>query len=481
MIALSSVSLDEHAAGALPLSLLCYEDAGITGAKHLSSAARKELVDLAKSEGFKGGVGEVVAVSWSGRRWLLAGLGKKKGPLPAAERARRAAGALAKYAKDRFAEIAVAAGEHPQPVAEGLLLASYKFQEYRKPEADTFARARLLAAAAEKRTVEAALARATLAAEAVCLVRDLVNRAPSDKSPQALADFAKTLAGGEIKAFVIGAEKAKELGMGALLGVSRGSAQPPALVHLVYSPKAGAKKKVALVGKGITFDSGGLSLKPPQAMETMKMDMAGAATVLALFKVLPRLKIRAEVHGLAALAYNMPGHDAMKPGDVVRAMNGKTIEVLNTDAEGRLVLADALCYAAKQEPQAIIDLATLTGAVVTALGSKVTGVMTNSRPLWGQLSAAAERADEALCELPLPEDYKECIKSSVADILNIGKPRGEAGPIIGGLFLQEFVGDIPWAHLDIAGTAWADGAHALGPAGGTGALARTLIEYLSAL
>ena len=293
-----------------------------------------------------------------------------------------------------------------------------------------------------------------------------------------MGEIAASLEGVTVE--LIDKARAEELGMGSFLGVARGSAEPPVMAHLVYKPKS-AKKKVAFVGKGIVFDSGGLSLKPPQSMETMKMDMAGAASVLALFKILPRLAPKVEVHGVVAFTYNMPGPDAVKPGDVLRASNGKTIEVLNTDAEGRLILADALVYAGKQGVDSIIDLATLTGAVIIALGSKVTGVMGNNPALMRQLRAAAERADEPVCELPLLPDYKENVKGYIADLLNIGRARGEAGSIIGGLFLQEFVDGKPWIHMDIAGTAWTDGEGPYTPKGGTGNPVRTLVEYVTSL
>ncbi|MEK7383690.1 MAG: leucyl aminopeptidase, partial [Elusimicrobiota bacterium] len=380
-------------------------------------------------------------------------------------------------------KIALLCSEFPQAVAEGLTLASYKYEEYKKGDADALKSAHLVVPdAAAGGPVAKACAKAALACEAVALARDLVNRAPSDKPPKSLADLAKTFAGSGVSVTVIDKEKAAELGMGAFLGVARGAAQPPVMVHMIYKPKAATKKRVALVGKGITFDSGGLSLKPAASMEDMKCDMAGAASVIAVFKVISRLKPAAEVHGIFAAAYNLPGPDAYKPGDVLKAMNGKTIEVWNTDAEGRLVLADALCLAAQQEPQAIIDLATLTGAVVVALGSKVAGAMGNDRRLLAQVLAAGKRADEAFCELPLVEDYKENIKGNIAELLNISKVRGEAGAIIGGLFLQEFVNGKPWLHLDIAGTAFAGGDwNSYSPKGGTGSPVRTLIEWLGAL
>ena len=477
MLTLSTMPLKEYETGTLPAALFAFEDAGIT-AKTLPPAARKQLLESAKAETFKGGVGECVQVPWNGKRYVLVGLGKRKEY--SREIQRRAAAALYHYAKGRFETLAVFP-EDWLGVAEGMQLASYKFGQYKKIEPEKLAQARLVVnGAPERNAADKALARAAAETEAIFYVRDLVNRAPSDKTPMSMADEARALEGLEVE--VIDEEKAKELGMGSFLGVSRGSSVPPAMVHLAYKPR-GAKKKIALVGKGITFDSGGLSLKVPSThMETMKCDMAGAATVLGVMRMLPKLKLKVEVHGYCAFAYNMPGPDAMKPGDVIKASNGKTIEVLNTDAEGRLVLADALVLAGKDEPNAIIDLATLTGAVVVALGAKVTGAMGNNKGLMRQLMAASERCEEAMCELPLFKDYKDQIKSPIADIQNIGKVRGEAGSIIGGIFLEEFVPEgTPWVHLDIAGTAWNDGPSAYCPVGGTGSVVRTLLDYLGSL
>jgi leucyl aminopeptidase len=475
MITLSTVSANDFNSGALPAAVFAYEDGGISS-KLLPPAARKQLLEAAKAEAFKGSTGECVAAQWNGRRYVVVGLGKKKEYSREAQR--RAAGALYGYAKGRYETLAVSP-EDWLGAAEGLLLASYKFSQYKKADVEKLAALKLITAGAqEKAAADKAIAKAGLEAEAVFLVRDLVNRAPSDKTPESLADLARGFEGLTLE--IVDRAKAQELGMGSFLGVARGSAVEPMFVHLTYKGKGG-KKKIGLVGKGITFDSGGLSLKPPQHMETMKMDMAGAATVLAVMKALPRLKPKAEVHGFCAFTYNMPGPDAMKPGDVVTAMNGKTIEVLNTDAEGRLVLADALVYASRLKLDAIVDLATLTGAVVVALGSKVTGAMGNNKPLMRQLVAASERCEEAFCELPLVRDYREGIKSSIADLQNIGKARGEAGSIIGGLFLEEFVDSTPWAHLDIAGTAWSDHGSAYCSTGGTGSVVRTLLDYLASL
>lgn len=467
------------------LAVFVYEDAGLAGAKVLTNAAKVAINAKLHEEGFKAGIKEVCRIDLDilgkHRRVFAVGLGKKKGSN--SETFRRAAGSLLGAIRGKREKVAILCSENPQAVAEGLLLAAYKFEEYKKGDADKLTSASIVIQDSGSRvSLEKACAKAATYASAVSFARDLVNRGPSDKTPQSIADLASTLEGAGVSVTVLDKVACADMGMGSFLGVARGSAQPPFMVHLVYKPKAATKKRVAIVGKGVMFDSGGLSLKPAQSMEDMKCDMAGAASVLAVFKVIAELKPKVEVHGIIGATYNMPGPDAYKPGDVLKAMNGKTIEVWNTDAEGRLVLADALCLAAKQEPQAIVDLATLTGAVVIALGSKVAGIMGNDSKLIGQIKAAGKRADEAFCELPLVEDYKENIKGNIAELLNISKARGEAGSIIGGLFLQEFVDGKPWAHLDIAGTAFTGGESATyAPKGATGSPVRTLLEWLGAL
>lgn len=259
------------------------------------------------------------------------------------------------------------------------------------------------------------------------------------------------------------------------MGVAAGSAQPPRFVVLEYEGTTdSAAPRLALVGKGVTFDSGGLSLKQTEQMEHMKGDMAGAATVLGAMRAIAELRPPVRVVGLAALSENMPGPQAMKLGDVLTARNGKTIEVLNTDAEGRLLLADALSYAADQGAGHIIDLATLTGSCVVALGKYVAGLMTNSQSWADRVKAAAERVGERVWQLPMFDDYTEQIQSGVADLKNIGSRWG--GAITAAKFLEHFVGTVPWVHLDIAGPAWADEESATQEAGGTGMFVRTLVE-----
>ena len=276
-------------------------------------------------------------------------------------------------------------------------------------------------------------------------------------------------------------EKSMEkLGMGSLLSVSRGSSEPAYLIHLVYKPAKKAKRKICLVGKGLTFDSGGISIKPSARMDEMKYDMSGGAAVLGTFHALAGLNPDVEVHGLVPTSENMPDASSVKPGDVVTASNGLTIEVLNTDAEGRLILADALAYAEKTiKPDAMIDLATLTGAVVVALGHELTGVMGNSKMLSDELVASGQTTGELVWPLPIIDFHKEDMKGSVGDLKNIGSPSTGAGSCTAGAFLSNFVGEIPWAHLDIAGTAWgATSRDYQGGPVGTGVGVRLLVDYL---
>jgi leucyl aminopeptidase len=269
------------------------------------------------------------------------------------------------------------------------------------------------------------------------------------------------------------------VGLGGLAGVAQGSNEPPRLVELVYEPADGpAAATVVLVGKGITFDSGGLSIKTAEGMMRMKTDMSGAAAVLAAMSALPSLRARTRVVGIMPCTENMPGGAAIKPGDVLRIRNGKTVEVLNTDAEGRLVLADGLSLAVEAGPDAIVDLATLTGAQVVALGRRVAALMGNNPGLVDQVRAASEVAGEPAWPMPLPDAYRSHLDSEVADVKNIGKP-GEAGSLVAGLFLREFVDDVPWAHLDIAGPARADEDDGYLTKGGTGAGVRTLLQLLT--
>lgn len=316
----------------------------------------------------------------------------------------------------------------------------------------------------------------------VFLTRDLVNAPSNRMGPAEMALAAETLVTRhpEISLTILDREVMEHERMWAALSVADGSEKEPKGIHLLYKPKK-AKKKVVIVGKAVTFDSGGLSLKPADGMMTMKMDMAGAAAVLGLFEVLPTLKLDLEVHGLFLAVENMPSGSAYRPGDVICARNGKAIEVLNTDAEGRVTLADALSYASDLKPDYLIDLATLTGAAIVALGEEIAAVLSTDKKLTAQLMAASEGSGEMIWELPMHKTYADLIKSKIGDIKNIGgKP---AGVITAALFLKEFVGkDIAWAHLDIAGPAYAEKETRPDiPYGGTGFGVRLLARYLQAL
>lgn len=453
-----------------------------------ASVLRARLAD----EGFKGseGQGAFAHLEENGRTIRVVALGLGRRPESDVESFRRAGGRLARRcAEHRLASACVEWPERglkgdpratAKAFAEGALLGAYRFDRYLTMDRDSLAGLESLAFAGRAASrVSAALRTARVRCEAVLFARDLVNLPASEVTPRRLVEESRAIARrGPIRLKVYGRAELKRMGAGGILAVNAGSAQEPYLIHLHY--RKGAGKPLALVGKGITFDSGGLSLKPAGSMETMKMDMSGAAAVLGVFRALAASRPSADVHGIVAATENMPGGRAYKPGDILTAMNGKTMEVLNTDAEGRLVLADALSYAARLKPAGIIDLATLTGACVVALGPLIAGAMTNDAPLLERVKVASEAEGEPLWEMPLPREYRDDIKSRVADIKNIG-PSREAGTLIGGLFLKEFVGDRPWVHLDIAGPAWMDRLPRSRPylhLGGTGFFVRSLLALL---
>ena len=321
--------------------------------------------------------------------------------------------------------------------------------------------------------------RARTTSRGVNLARNLVNRPGGDLTPAAFARVAsKTAKEHGLSIKILGLSEIKKAKMGGLLGVNRGSTQQPRFVQIAYRPSKPSKKHVALVGKGITFDAGGLSIKTSQGMSTMKCDMGGAAAVLGTMSALADLSFPVRVTGYIPLTDNMLGGDATRPGDVLKIRNGKTVEVLNTDAEGRLVLADALSLASETKPDAIIDLATLTGACMVALGNEYAGLMGTDADLADQLLQASAETGEKIWQLPLPSSYRSQLDSEVADMKNIGSgPYG--GAITAGLFLKEFVAEgIPWAHLDIAGPAFADAPWGIHPKGGTGFGVRLLLRFI---
>jgi leucyl aminopeptidase len=401
-----------------------------------------------------------------------------------AERLRRAAGtALRDLAGSKLGvrngqasktiALALPAGApaEAEAVATGALLGAYSYRRYRSTPATDVA---LTLLTSEGNS--GAVRRGQVIADAVNLSRDLVNTSPLDLPPAALAAEAERVAAGTgISAEVLDTEALTQGGYGGILAVGRGSSRPPRLVRLSYTHPE-ATRTVVYVGKGITFDSGGLSLKPPKSMETMKSDMSGAAAVLAATSAVARLGIPVNVVGYMPLAENMPGNDAQRPSDVITIHGGKTVEVLNTDAEGRLVLADAIDAAAADSPDLIVDIATLTGAQLVALGRRTAGVMGSSEAVAAGVAGAMREAGEPAWAMPLPEELRKGFDSLVADLTNVPAVR-DAGMLAAGVFLREFVPDgVAWAHLDIAGPAFNESsAYGYIPKGGTGAAVRALV------
>jgi len=392
------------------------------------------------------------------------------------ERLRRAAGAATREltsGQARRIAVALPAGEpdEAEAVTLGTLLGGYAFRRYRTTGVPGDSEVIVYTAR------DAAAGRARILAEAMTLVRDLINTAPADMVPTDLAAVAEQTAGASgLGVLVLDENELAKEEYGGILAVGMGSAHPPRLVRLEYTHPE-ATSTVVFAGKGITFDSGGLSLKPPKAMETMKADMSGAAAVLGALQAIAALGPVVNVIGYLPLAENMPGGGAQRPSDVITIYGGKTVEVLNTDAEGRLVLADALARSGADAPALLVDVATLTGAATVALGNRTSGVMATDESLAAQISELAKRAGEAMWPMPLPEDLRKGLDSSVADIANVSGDRA-GGMLTAGLFLREFVPDgVRWAHLDIAGPAFNDGgAYGYTPKGGTGAAVRTLVQ-----
>ncbi len=481
--------------------LACFivQDAKIP-AVHALYGNGKELagaVAQAREEGFTGKEGQVwicrpATAAGLPERVILVGCGTRE--RSTFERVRRASGHLSKRLREfvggtvDLVTPAAAAGEEDsvralRAAAEGLLLGAYRFHRHKsKPPAVAGPIEIRLCSAGTVSPARgvAALRRAEVFADATNFARDLVNEPPGHLTPRVLGNAARDLAKGTgLRARVFDKAEIRRMKMGSFLGVNQGSVEPPVFIHLVWKPKGKPRRKVALVGKGITFDSGGLCLKTAEGMLTMKDDMGGAAVVLAVMRALPRLGLPVEVHGIVPATENMTGGNAFKPGDVLTAMNGKTIEVTNTDAEGRLVLADALHYAVGRKPDEIIDYATLTGAIVVALGNSISGVFGRDADQVRRILRAADESGESMWRMPLYEGYRDNLRSQVADLVN--SERRDAGAIKAALFLSEFVDHPVWTHIDIAGTAWTDKEQPYGPVGGTGAAVRTTLQYLTSL
>ena len=364
-----------------------------------------------------------------------------------------------------------------EAMVEGALLGLYSFTKYKKPEyADIEEMLIVVREESKVPILEQAVGKGKVVAEATSLARDMVNEPANSMTPAQMAEAAREIAhrhGLEFNVFE--AEDMEAMGMGALLGVAKGSSQSPKLMVLSYKGDKGSEKALGFLGKGITFDSGGISIKPSEGMGDMKQDMAGAAAVMTALGAIAQLKLRINVTAVIPAAENLPSGTALKPGDVLKAMNNKTIEVISTDAEGRLILADALSYAQKLGLSPLIDLATLTGACRVALGIVYGGLFGNDQDLADRVLSAAERTGERMWQMPMPAEYKDQIKSEVADIKNVGNRYG--GAITAALFLAEFVDNTPWVHIDIAGPASSTKETGYLVKGATGFGVRTLVEF----
>ena len=440
------------------------------GEKTSCELANKYAVDEDK---FEGKFGETYLLPTYGqevyRKVLVLGLGKKEEFNPNKMR-EASAKAIKKAMQIEAKTVAFSLDgiefDYSEQFTMGALIADYSFDKYKSEKKDKKVKEVYVQAN------EAMVRKAEKIAAAMSFARNLANEPAQFATPSELAAIACDL-GLETK--IYDREECEHMGMGAFLAVAKGSAQEPKFIHMKYSVE-NPKKRIAIIGKGITFDSGGLDIKPPSSMLTMKDDMSAAACVLGVMSVIKEFNPQVEVHGIIAACENMPGCSAYKPGDILTAKNGKTIEIDNTDAEGRLTLADALCYACELGVDEVVDLATLTGACMVALGTAAAGIMGNDDEFVSKLIDTAQRSGERYWKLPLWDDYFESLKSDIADMKNTGSRWG--GASTAGCFLQKFVKDVKWAHIDIAGTAFLDKPQNEFIKGATGAGVRTLLNYI---
>ncbi|MBD2343712.1 leucyl aminopeptidase [Anabaena subtropica] len=486
-IQLSDQPLLEWAGDSLAIAL--FEDAvELTG--ELASLDEKFagiLKELITEEEFTGKVNSTVFARVSAnspvRKIILVGLGKNEAfKVETLRRAAAAVGRIAKKQKSKVLGLSFPLWNNDptasaQAIAEGVQLALYqdnRFKSDPEEKASQVETVELLGFAGQ----EAAINKANQIVSGVILARQLVAAPANSLTPITLAETAEQIAKDHgLQIQILEQEDCEKLGMGAFLGVAQASDLPPKFIHLTYKPEGTPKRKLAIVGKGLTFDSGGLNIKGAgSGIETMKIDMGGAAATLGAAKAIAQIKPDTEVHFISAVTENMISGHAMHPGDILTASNGKTIEVNNTDAEGRLTLADALVYTDKLGLDAIVDLATLTGANVIALGDDIAGLYTPDDALAGQIEQAAADSGEKLWRMPLEEKYFEGLKSGIADMKNTGPRPG--GSITAALFLKQFVKDTPWAHLDIAGPVWADKENGYNGPGATGYGVRLLVDWV---
>ena len=470
-----------------------YEGADKPSAASADAALDGAIGELIASGEIKGKLSEVTLIHTLGKmkahRLAVLGLGKKedlsldkvRGAVADACRRLRKAGVKKAATVVLGADADLSATEVAQATAEGAILGLYQFRRHISKEPDNPGIGELIVVAGDKGQVadlERGVEAGVIMAEAGCMARDMVNEPGNEMTPSDMAAMALKVASETgIEVTVYDKDWMEEMGMGGLLGVARGSAQPPKFIVLKYN--GGGDKNVGLVGKGLTFDSGGISLKPFDKMAEMKGDMSGGAAVIAALGAIAKLKPKINVTGLVPATENMPSGTAQKPGDVLKPMNGKTVEVINTDAEGRLILADALCYANKLELSPVVDIATLTGACMIAFGSVCSGIFANNQDAADSLLKASLATGEKMWQMPMFEEYKEQIKSGVADIKNVGGRWG--GAITAAQFLAEFIDDTPWIHIDIAGTFLAEKTDGYLVKGATGVGTRTLVNMVLSL
>ena len=441
------------------------ENYGMVAVPTFSDKMDKDLAELFKSQNKTGKVGDLVFEIDNNSRIVYYGLGDSSDKT--AENFRRAAGEVVGYAlQHKYSDIAVECpvtdeGEYfCQAFAEGLILSSYRFLDYFTDERGEY---HLKSITMVDACNQDAAKKGAIIASAVCDSRDLGNHPGNVTTPTRLANFAKEVGKkGNMKVTVFDREEFTKMGMGSFAGVAQGTNEPPKFIIMEYFGGKKSEKPVLLVGKGLTFDTGGVSLKPGLNMDKMKFDMCGSAVVFGVMNAIAELQPKMNVVAIVPSTHNMLGGSAYKPGDILTAYNGKTIEVLNTDAEGRLVLCDALTYVKKYKPAHVIDIATLTGACVVALGNYASGLMANDQKLADKILQAGENSGDRAWQLPLWDEYKSCTKTNFADLANIGGGR-EAGTIHAAAFLSKFAEDYKWAHMDIAASAWSSS-----PKGGTG-------------
>ncbi|MBI5102540.1 MAG: leucyl aminopeptidase [Nitrospirae bacterium] len=449
--------------------------------KHLGPSIKAIIENTSPFE-FQGKKNEVLLLQTAGdlrpKRLLLVGLGKKKEIVP--ETIRQAGGKALSFVRDiGFSKPALSTitlsdlKVSPAVFMEGGILALYRYDLY-KSEKDTKEIKEMTILSTPSKSLSGELTEIKTLTRAVGLARDLVNTPANAMTPSHLAHTALALRKKGLSVSVLESADAEKLGMGAYLSVSRGSDEPPKFIVLEY--KGGRKAPIVLIGKSVTFDSGGINIKPSDGLEKMKYDMAGGAAVLAVIKAVSELRLPVNLVGILPATENLPGGGATRPGDVVKAINGTTIEIINTDAEGRMTLADAIGYAKKFTPSAIIDIATLTGACAVAFGGDAVAMMGNDRRIMETMKQSGEFTNEKVWEMPLFDEYREYLKSDIADIKNIG---GRTGSLVtSAKFLSEFAGETPWVHLDIAGTAWTEKDRPYTPKGASGIGVRLLFDVI---